>query len=132
MAEVKVMVEQVGDSTSKASIRTHHVLIDRPPAKGGTDQGAMGGELMLAGLGGCFMSNLLAAVKARDVNATDLKVELVAELESAPPRFSSIEMKVSGRYTDRMEMEKLIAIAEKACIAANTLRDAVNLETTLI
>ena len=132
MAEIIVRVKQVGDSTSEATIRTHKVTIDRPQEKGGADKGAMGGELLLAGLGGCFMSNLLAAVKARGFDAADLKTELVATLDSAPARFSAIEMKVSGRFADRKEMEKLVSIAEKACIAANTLRGSVELRITLI
>src|SRR5579863_9424222 len=63
--EIKVQLLQVGDSTTEAAMRTHRVLIDRPGEKGGADAGPMGGELFLASLGGCFMSNLLAAIRAR-------------------------------------------------------------------
>ena len=40
--------------------------MDRPEAKGGQNKGPMGGEAMLMGLGGCFMSNPLAAAVARN------------------------------------------------------------------
>ena len=53
--EITVHVRQIAGSTSEATLRTHKVLVDRPVAKGGADQGPMGGELFLAGLGGCFM-----------------------------------------------------------------------------
>ena len=62
MANIPVQVNQVGPATAEGHIRTHSVLIDRPEAKGGEDKGAMGGELLLVSLGGCFMSNLLAAI----------------------------------------------------------------------
>ena len=39
---------------------------DRPQEKGGEDRGAMGGEHILMGLGGCLSSNLLAAIRARE------------------------------------------------------------------
>lgn len=127
MAEITIQVAQAGDSTSEAGIRSHRVLIDRPEAKGGADRGPMGGELLLAGLGGCFMSNLLAAIKAREVQASDLQVEVTGTLEESPPRFSAMSLRLSGDYADRAEIERLASMAEKACISANTLREGVRL-----
>lgn len=90
-----------------------------------------GGELFLVGLGGCFMSNLLAAAKVRESTATDFRVAITAQLEGAPPRFSEIEMVVSADYPDRQELEKLSLIAERGCIVANTIKDAVVLTITV-
>ena len=69
MPVITVTLNQVDDATTKAHIRDHNIMIDRPESKGGHDAGAMGGELVLAALGGCFNSNLLAAIKARDVTS---------------------------------------------------------------
>lgn len=126
--EVGVVVKQVSESTSEGSARGHQVLCDRPEAKGGRDAGAMGGELFLLGLGGCFLSNVLAAIKARDSGITDVVVNVTALLDGTPPRFTETSMVVSGRYSDRDEMEKLVVIAERGCIVANTIRDAVQLK----
>ena len=51
MTTMKIQVRQVSASTSEATFRTHHVLIDRPVEKGGTDRGPMGGDLFLASVG---------------------------------------------------------------------------------
>ena len=51
MTTMKIQVRQVSASTSEATLRTHHVLIDRPVEKGGTDRGPMGGDLFLASVG---------------------------------------------------------------------------------
>ena len=105
MADLTVTVTRVKEtSTSESAIREHRILVDRPTDKGGQDQGPMGGELLLAALGGCFMSNLIAA---------------------APPRFASIEMEVQGRASDPGALDKLVTIAERACIVHNTLSPAV-------
>ena len=40
-------------------------------------------------------------------------------------------MTVSGTYADRKEMEKMIIIAERGCIVANTIKNAVNLKVEL-
>lgn len=130
--QIGVHVKQIGPSSSEGSAREHKAIIDRPEAKGGENRGAMGGEYILIGLGGCFMSNLLAAIQSREADITNIKTDVVGTLESSPARFSAIEMRITADYTDRDQMEKLITIAERGCIAANTLRDAVTLSVKLV
>jgi putative redox protein len=120
--QMKIHLRQTSDSTSEAAIRQHKVLIDRPAAKGGQDQGPMGGELFLAAIGGCFTSNLLAAIKAREAAISSVEVEVIATLADAPARFSAVAVSVSATYSDPQLFEKLVAIADKGCIMMNTLR----------
>ena len=128
---VSVRVDQTSLTTSEATIRRHKVLIDRPEAKGGADEGAMGGELLLASLGGCFMSTLLAAVKARETDAgsrvENVRLEVLGTLDGSPTRFTNIQMNVSADYADEAALHKLVTIAERSCIVANTLKSAVEL-----
>src|SRR5271154_5102446 len=86
-SEMNIQLRQISASTSEATIGRHQVLIDRPVAKGGSDAGPMGGELFLAAVGGCFMSNLLAAIKAREAEIGDVRVEVVGALADSPARF---------------------------------------------
>jgi putative redox protein len=127
MDPMKVEIHQSAVSTSEARIRQHKVLIDRPVAKGGEDKGAMGGELFLASVGGCFMSNLLAAIKARGAAITGAKAEVTGILLESPARFASININVSAKYADRAEFEKLVEIAERGCVMVNTLRGKLEL-----
>lgn len=129
--KVNVKVDQIGRTTSEATIRQHKILIDRPEAKGGEDRGAMGGELLLASLGGCFMSTLLAAIKAREADVSDVHIDISGSLEESPARFSAIEMTVMATYKDEEVMRKLITIAERSCIVANSLKNAVDLSVNL-
>lgn len=132
MPEIQVSVSQQQDTTASAGrIRQHQVLIDRPEAKGGGDAGPMGGELLLTSLGGCFMSNLIAAARAREVAASNLAAEVTGQLEGTPARFQSIRITVSGAGVARDQLEKLVTIAERGCIVANTLKGAVELEVTV-
>lgn len=126
MADLIVTVSQLQKtSTSESAIREHRVLVDRPGDKGGQDRGPMGGELLLAALGGCFMSNLIAAAGARSVSVEGLAVVVRGSLAAAPPRFASIEMEVQGRADDPTALDRLVTIAERACIVHNTLLPAV-------
>ncbi len=124
---IQVHVDQIGPSTSQGTVRNHTVLIDRPDAKGGADRGAMGGELLLVALGGCFMSTLLAAIRAREAAIDDVRLSVAGTLESTPSHFSAIEMTVAAKHADQAELEKLVVISERSCIVANTLKHAVDL-----
>jgi putative redox protein len=129
--QITVQVNQAGPSASEGLSRTHRIRMDRPEAKGGENRGPMGGEVLLMSLGGCFMSNLLAAVAARDTAVSNVQLTISGILENSPPRYSAVEVLVSAEYAAREEMEKLITIAERGCIVANTLKEAVKLRIQL-
>ena len=124
---IAVEIRQVGRATSEAVMREHRVLVDRPLEKGGENRGPLGGELFLAAFGGCFMSNLLAAVRAREAPVANVRAEVTGTLAEAPSRFSAIAVTVSAECPDRELLEKLVGIAERGCIVTNTLRGAVEL-----
>jgi len=130
-SQVQVNVRQIGPSASEGTAREHTTVMDRPEAKGGKNRGAMGGEHLLMALGGCFMSNLLAAVQSREAEVSNVNMDISGILETAPPHFSAIEMNISADHDDKAQMEKLITIAERGCIVANTLKEAVKLSINL-
>src|SRR6266699_670741 len=99
--EIKVQLRQVSASTTEAMVGRHQVLIDRPASKGGADTGPMGGELFLAAVGGCFMSNLLAAVRARDSKISGVHTEVIGRIADSPPRFEALELFVTADGPDR-------------------------------
>jgi putative redox protein len=128
---MKILIRQAAPSTSEASIRGHKVSIDRPLDKGGADAGPMGGELFLAAIGGCFMSNLLAAINARKAEVSNVQTEVIATLAEAPTRFTAVELCVSAECADRELFEKLVEIAERGCIMVNTLKGKIDLQVRI-
>jgi putative redox protein len=104
MDPMKIQLHQTSASTTEADIRHHKILIDRPASKGGHDRGPMGGELFLASIGGCFMSNLLAAIKARQADVSDVQLEVTATLLDAPARFSAVELSVSATFRGKLDL----------------------------
>jgi putative redox protein len=131
MATINLVVKQTGVSSSEANARGHKLVMDRPEEKGGVNAGMMGGEALLGGLGGCFMSNLLAAAVTRNIKLTEAKAEISAEMENAPSRFTVVTMTVSAQYPEGTDFQKLVTIAERSCISANTLKKAVELNILL-
>ena len=74
------------------------MFVDRPLDKGGNDRGLRGGEYLLISLGGCFLSTLLAAVKARDAEVSNVRVSVVGTIDGSPERFESMAMHVTATY----------------------------------
>lgn len=127
MPTISVNVTQLDHSASQGSVRNHQLIMDRPEAKGGQNKGAMGGEVLLMGLGGCFSSNLFAAAIARDIELSNTRLEISGELADKKSVYTAIHMKVTAQCSSPDQLEKLVTIAERGCIVANTLREAVNL-----
>jgi len=127
MPMVNVSIDQMDHSASRAQVRDHSLTMDRPETKGGQNKGPMGGEALLMGLGGCFMSNLLAAASARDIKLSKAHADISGELADAPARYTAIHMKVSADCEPPDQLSKLVTIAERGCIVANTLGKAVAL-----
>ena len=95
--------------------------------QGGNDRGPRGGEYLLIAIGGCFLSTLLAAVKTRGADVSDVRVVVVGTIEGTPERFESMALHVTAKYADEDVMHKLVEIAERGCLVSNTLKDAVRL-----
>ena len=127
MPTVTVNVDQLDHTASQGTARNHTLIMDRPEAKGGQNKGPMGGEALLMGLGGCFLSNLFAAAASRDIELTNTRVEINGEVADTRPRYTDIHMKVTANCSAPEQLAKLVTIAERGCIAANTLVNAVNL-----
>ena len=131
MAEMKIRVRQVGPSTSEAIIREHKVLVDRPEAKGGADEGPMGGEYFLTAVAGCFMSTMLAAIRAREADVSEVETLVTGTLADSPSRFTSVSLEVTGNCADSDLFESLVRIAENGCAMVNTLAHGVDFSVSV-
>ena len=84
--------------------------------------GPMGGELFLAAVGGCFMSNLLAAIRARESAVRSVQVEVTGTIVDSPARFSAVALAVTADAEDQEELSRLIGIADRGCIIESRRR----------
>src|SRR3984957_16508317 len=125
--QIQIQLRQVSPSTTEATLGSWKILIDRPIEKGGTDRGPMGGEYFLASIGGCFMSNLLAAIKAREADVSDVRTEVTGTLGDSPVVFTAVELCVTAESADRELLERLGEVADRGCIMMNPLRGSLNL-----
>jgi putative redox protein len=128
---LEAWLEQVGPSTSKATVRSHTVFVDRPLERGGADKGPVGGEYQLVALAGCFTSHLLGAIRARESQITDVKVAATGTLDGNPERFTEFTLTISANAPDAETLQKVVTIAERSCQVVNTLRLATPVTITV-
>jgi putative redox protein len=55
-----------------------------------------------------------------------------AEIADAPARFTAIRMSISAQCNPQEDLTKLVTIAERGCIVANTIRSAVDLSIRVV
>jgi putative redox protein len=128
MAELTATIHLVDGSLSLGSARSHSVAVDRPIDRGGSDRGFLGGELLLVAEGGCFLSNLVAAARAREIALRRCVVTVRGVQADAPPRFAEVHVEVDAAADCAgEELDKLLQIAERGCIVSNTLRNGTKL-----
>ena len=128
MPDITVTLKQNSLTTSEGVARQHSVLVDRPTSKGGSDEGMMGGEMLLIALGGCFMSNLLELVRNREATISDIHIDIVGTLAGIPPRYTEIYLNLSAKADDTEQLEKFVTMAERSCIVANSIGPAIDLK----
>lgn len=106
--------------------RSHIVTIDCPLEKGGTDLGPTGGEFLLLGLGGCFLSTLIAALEMDDyeVETSRIEVQVTGTLARTPQRFGEIVVSVFAPLGVKELISKPLSKVEKDYIVHNTIKDA--------
>lgn len=129
-ATLKATVDHVDQITSRATVRTHSMLVDRGVAKGGMDRGPAGGEYLTVALGGCFTSHLLAAIKARDAAMTGVHVEVSGTMDGSPERFVAFTLDVTATCDEADVARKMVVIAGRGCQVVNTLRHSASIAIT--
>ncbi|HEY4215769.1 MAG TPA: OsmC family protein [Gemmatimonadaceae bacterium] len=115
-------LDHVEHTTSKVTIRTHTLFVDRTAANDGLDRGPTGGEYLITALGGCFTSHLLAAIRARVAPLTNVSVDVTGTLDGSPEHFVAFSLDVNGDGATPELGRKLVTVAARGCQVLNTLK----------
>ncbi|MGE4634688.1 MAG: OsmC family protein [Arenicellales bacterium] len=113
------------DSLEGVTESGHQVVMDRSPDVGGQNLGSRPMEMLLLGLGGCAMIDVVLILrKARQV-FTDIRVDIDAERASEVPKvFTRIHLHfvVAGKQLDPRRVDRAISLsAQKYCSATKML-----------
>ena len=97
------------------------LTVDEPPSAGGTGQGPMPTDLLLAALSSCYALALAWAARKRGFDLPDLRVTATGTYGG--PRFTSLTLTVETSLPpDRVA--PLLEPAKRACYVSNTFATA--------
>ena len=103
----------------------HQVVMDRSPDVGGQNLGSRPMEMLLLGLGGCAMIDVVLILRKARQAFTDIRVEINAERASEVPKvFTRIHLHfvVAGKQLDSRRVDRAISLsAQKYCSATKML-----------
>ena len=100
----------------------HSITMDGPPEIGGENLGVRPMEMLLLGVAGCTMIDVVTTLKKMRQDLTNCETKLSAErAEEHPKVFTDIHIQfiVKGKDLDPKKVEKAITLsAEKYCSAS--------------
>ena len=100
----------------------HSITMDGPPEIGGENLGVMPMEMLLLGVAGCTMIDVVTTLKKMRQDLTNFETKLSAERADEHPKvFTDIHIQfiVKGQDLDPKKIEKAITLsAEKYCSAS--------------
>ena len=113
------------DSLEGVTESGHQVVMDRSPDVGGQNLGSRPMEMLLLGLGGCAMIDVVLILRKARQAFTDIRVEINAERASEVPKvFTRIHLHfvVAGKQLDSRRIDRAISLsAQKYCSATKML-----------
>ena len=100
----------------------HSITMDGPPEIGGENLGVRPMEMLLLGVAGCTMIDVVTTLKKMRQDLTNCETKLIAERADDHPKvFTDIHIQfiVKGKDLDPKKVEKAITLsAEKYCSAS--------------
>ena len=113
------------DSLEGLTESGHQVVMDRSPDVGGQNLGSRPMEMLLLGLGGCAMIDVVLILRKARQAFTEIRVEINAERASEVPKvFTRIHLHfvVAGKQLDPRRVDRAISLsAQKYCSATKML-----------
>ena len=100
----------------------HSITMDGPPEIGGENLGVRPMEMLLLGVAGCTMIDVVSTLKKMRQNLTQCETKVNAERANDHPKvFTDIHIQfvIKGKDLDQNKVEKAITLsAEKYCSAS--------------
>ena len=116
---------QEDDALEGLSESGHRVLMDRSPKAGGQNLGARPMEMLLLGLGGCALIDVILILRKSRQDFSDIHVDIDADRAENPPQvFTRIHLHfvVTASDIDPRRVGRAVSLsAEKYCSASKML-----------
>lgn len=102
-----------GDMLFESVIGNHRIVIDVPPAMGGSDRGPTPPEIFVASLGSCVGAFVAQYCHRSGIDASDMRVDVSFDKVEDPTRLVNLKIKVTLPHGEcKQRKEALLRVAE--------------------
>ena len=133
MPKIKTTVKLIENvRTIVDNSRTHTVVCDLPPAKGGDDTGPTALELAIMALADCTATIFADVAKQSNIDIT--KLEVIGETEKSPesPKLNDVKLKVYVSSKARKQLlEAALRRTEANCPVVAIFKEPIPVKVTL-
>ena len=109
-----------GGLSAEITGRDHTLHADEPEEFGGADSGPMPTEILTASLASCFCMALAWSAKRRNVELTEIEVDVRPERPGQAPRLGAFDVWVRASAPPDV-LAPLVDLAKRVCWVSNTL-----------
>lgn len=127
-ATVEVILAE--DCVATATAGERSVTVGLPPD--GTIRHLRPTELILAGLGGCILANVIVSCRERNLNWQGVRLVLTNADQMSPPRISSIQVAIHLKEIPVGAASELIQYVRENSRMYNTLSSQVSVALTVV
>lgn len=120
-----------GDMLFESKVGNHSILIDVPPAMGGSDRSPTPPEFFVASLGSCVAAFVANYCHQVGIDSRDMSVDVTFDKAEDPTRLVNLKVQINLPYGDVEKREKAILRVAEHCPVHETMETLQGVEITL-
>ena len=121
-----------GDMLFESKLGQHSILIDVPPAMGGSDRGPTPPELFIASLGSCVGAFVAQYCGRSDIDTRDMTVDVSFDKVENPTRLVNLRIRVDLPYGQCEKKEKALRRVAEHCPVHETISTMEGIEMEIV
>ena len=102
-----------GGMLFETEMGNHRLVIDVPPAMGGSDRGATPPEVFIASLGSCVGAFVAQYCERSGIDASDMRIDVIFDKADDPSRLTNLKVKIILPHAEcKQRKDALLRVAE--------------------
>ncbi|MDI9549599.1 MAG: OsmC family protein [Chloroflexota bacterium] len=128
----KISTYYKGDMLFESEMGNHKLVIDVPPAMGGSDRGPTPPEVFVASLGSCVAAFVAQYCERNGVNTTDLSVDVAFDKADDPSRLVNLKVTVNLPHGECKQRKAALQRVAEHCPVHETISTLGGIEIEIL
>lgn len=121
-----------GDMLFESKLGNHNILIDVPPAMGGSDRGPTPPELFIASLGSCVGAFVAQYCERSEIDLQDMSVDISFDKAEHPTRLVNLKIQVNLPNGECANRKKVLRRVAEHCPVHETISTLEGIEMEIV